>query len=235
MTNAQKFLDLYNELDQIFAKALGQYDYESFSQRIRQLIPRNPVVRRYKDDLYQLGNLRNAIAHQSKDGPAIAEPFDETVGLLHRILEEFKNPKRVIPEFQFEVFSVKSETPLIDLLTEMKEKDFSQAPILDDAGNVIEVISTNTISRWLFGEYKNEYIDLTAAKISDLTPYIETKANYSLISRNTTVYEAAEQFLKKSKEKQSKLDCMMITHSGKVGEKLIGIVCIEDIAEYLMD
>jgi len=235
MTNAHKFLDTYNALDQAFAKTLGQSDYESFSQRIRQLILRNPVVRRYKDDLYQLGNLRNGIAHQSRDGRAIAEPFDETVSLLQRILEEFKNPKRVIPEFQFEVFSVRSETPLITLLTEMKEKDFSQAPILDDAGNVIEVISTNTISRWLFGEYKNEYIDLTAAKISDLTPYIETKANYSLISRNTTVYEAAEQFLKKSKEKQSKLDCMMITHSGKVGEKLIGIVCIEDIAAYLMD
>jgi len=57
----------------------------------------------------------------------------------------------VIPEFQFEVFSVRSESRLIDLLTEMEEKDFSQAPIPDDARNVIEMISTNIISRWLFG------------------------------------------------------------------------------------
>jgi predicted transcriptional regulator len=235
MTNAHKFLDIYNELDQAFIKALGQYDNESFSQRIRQLIPRNPVVRRYKDDLYQLGNLRNAIAHQSKDGRAIAEPYNETVDLLQRILEEFKNPKRVIPKFQFDVFSVRSETPLITLLTEMKEKDFSQAPILDDSGNIIEMISTNTISRWLFGEYKNQLIDLTEAKISDLIPYIETKENYSLISRNTTIYEATEIYLKKSKEKKSKLDCMIITHSGKLGEKLMGIVCIEDIAAYLFN
>ena len=78
-------------------------------------------------------------------------------------------------------------------------------------------------------------IDLTAVKISDLMPHIETKENYALISRNTTVYEAAEIYLKKSMEKKSQLDCLIITHNGKSSEKLIGIVCIEDIATYLMD
>jgi hypothetical protein len=72
------------------------------------------------------------------------------------------------------------------------------------------------------------------AKIADLMPHIETPENYGLIHRNTTVYEAAEIYLRKSKEKKSKLDCLIITHSGKSGEKLMGIVCIEDIAEYLL-
>ncbi|MDR7128084.1 hypothetical protein J2X69_000412 [Algoriphagus sp. 4150] len=89
MTNAQKFLDIYNELDQSFAKALGQIKYELFSSRVRQLVLRIPVVRRYKDDLHQLGNLRNAIVHQSIKGKAIAEPYDETVSLLQRILAEY--------------------------------------------------------------------------------------------------------------------------------------------------
>ena len=106
MKNAQKFLDCYNELDQAFARTLGHSEYESFSYRIKQLAGKNPVIRRYKDDLYQLGNLRNAIAHQSRDGRAIAEPFDETVSLIQLILEEFKNSRRVIPEFQFKVFFV---------------------------------------------------------------------------------------------------------------------------------
>lgn len=235
MTNAQKFLDHYNELDKLFAKALNQSEYVAFSQRIKDLIPRNSIVRNYKDDLFQLGNLRNAISHQSKGGVPIAEPFEETVQLILKILEEFKNPKRVIPTFQFEVFTVTPDSPLIDLLQVMKIKDFSQAPVLDSDGKVIEVISTNTISRWLFAEYKNEYVDLTTAKISDLLHHIETKENYVLISRNTTVYEAAELFIRKSKEKKSKLDCLVITYSGKPTEKLMGIVCIEDIAEYLMD
>jgi len=235
MTNSQKFSDLYNQLDQAFAKNLGQSEHVTFSQKIRDLVHKNPVVRRYKDDLHQLGSLRNAIVHQSKNGVTIAEPHEETVNLLARILLEFQNPKRVIPTFQFEVYSVTLGTPLIHLLSEMKDKDFSQAPVMDESGKVIEVVSTNTISRWLFAEYENQLIDLTTSKISDLIPHIETEGNYALISRNTTVYEAAEIYLKKSKEKKSKLDCLIITHSGKPTEKLMGIVCIEDIAEYLMD
>ncbi|MBY5950543.1 CBS domain-containing protein [Algoriphagus marincola] len=235
MYNAQKFLDHYNELDQLFAKALNQADYFSFSQRIRELPQKNSIVRRYKDDLYQLGNLRNAIAHQSKGGIPIAEPFDETVQLIQKILEEFKNPKRVIPSFQFEVFTVTPDTLLIDLLSEMDKKDFSQAPILDDAGKVIEVISTNTIARWLFNQVKDENVILPNSKIRDLMPHIETKENYALISRNTTLYEAAEIYLKNSKEKKSQLDCLIITQNGKPSEKLMGIVCIEDIAPYLMN
>lgn len=235
MTNAHKFLDYYNELDQLLAKALNQADYVSFRDKVRDLSTKNAVIKRYRDDLFQLGNLRNAIAHQTKGGAPIAEPFEETVQLIQKILEEFKNPKRVIPAFQFEVFTVTPFTPLIDLLQEMKTQNFSQAPILNTDGNVIEVISTNTISRWLFAEYENQLIDLTAAKISDLMPHIETKENYALTSRNTTVYEAAEIYLKKSKEKKSQLDCLIITQNGKASEKLMGIVCIEDIAPYLMD
>jgi hypothetical protein len=235
ITNAQRFLDLYNELDKLFAKELNQVDYVPFSQRIKDLFPRNSIVRNYKDDLFQLGNLRNAITHQSKGGVPIAEPFEETVQLIQKILDDFKNPKRVIPAFQFEVFSVTTDTPLIELLKEMKEKDFSQAPILDMNGKVIEVISTNTISRWLYAENENQLIDLTSSKISDLIPHIETPNNYGLISRNTTVYEAAENYLRKSKDKKSQLDCMIITQNGKASEKLMRIVCIEDIAPYLMN
>ncbi|WP_209332332.1 hypothetical protein [Lunatimonas salinarum] len=86
MTNAQIFLDHYNELDKLFAKALNQTEHAPFSQRIKDLIPRNSIVRSYKDDLFQLGNLRNAISHQSKGGVPIAEPFEETVKLVEKIL-----------------------------------------------------------------------------------------------------------------------------------------------------
>ncbi|MCH6236667.1 HPP family protein [Cognataquiflexum rubidum] len=235
MTNAQKFLDFYNDLDKVFAKELNHTDYVAFSSKVRELFNKNSVVRRYVDDLYQLGSLRNAISHQSKGGAAIAEPHFETVELIEKILQEFKNPLKVIPKFLFEVYAVTTESDLIELLDKMKTFDFSQAPVLDESGSVIEMISTNTISRWLFGQMKHEEIILPGVKVAELISFIETPKNYALISRNTTVFEAAEIYVKASKDKKSKLDCLIITHSGKSTEKLMGIVCIEDIAEYLMD
>ncbi|MDR7128085.1 putative transcriptional regulator [Algoriphagus sp. 4150] len=141
----------------------------------------------------------------------------------------------MIPIFQFEVFSVREKTPLIDLLSEIKQKVFSQAPILDFVEKVIEVISTNTISRCLFDQVKNENVILPEVHISEFIPYIEIAENYLLISGKISVYEAAEIYLRNFKEMRSQLDCMIITHSGKVGEKLMGLVCIGDIAEYLID
>ena len=117
----------------------------------------------------------------------------------------------------------------------MKARNFSQAPVVDSNGRLIEVISTNTISRWLFAEYENELIDLTSSKISDLLPYVETPENYCVISKSISVYEAAEIFLKKSREKKSQLDCLIITENGKEADRLMGIICIEYIAAYLMD
>jgi hypothetical protein len=66
MTNAQKFLDCYNELDKAFAKELNQSEHVAFSQKVIELVSKKSIVKRYKEDLLQLGSLRNAISHQSK-------------------------------------------------------------------------------------------------------------------------------------------------------------------------
>lgn len=132
MTNGQKFSNLYNLLDQAFSKNLGQSEHVAFSQKIRNLVQKNPVVGRYKDDHQQMGSLRNEIVNQSKNGFPIAEPRTETVDLTFHTLKEFQNPSRVTPTFQFKVFSVTSDTPLFDLLSEMKRMDFSQAPEIDE-------------------------------------------------------------------------------------------------------
>jgi len=178
--------------------------------------------------------LRNAIAHRTKGGVAIAEPLDTTVGLINKIFEELKNPIRVIPIFQCVVFTIDVNAPLEMLLEKMKVLNISQAPVTDERGRIIEVISTNTISRWLYKEFKNDLIELSTYSVSDLLPHIEIPGNYTFITRNTSIYEASEIYLKKSQELKSHVDCLLITENGKESEKLLGIVCIEDMAKFLV-
>lgn len=234
MTNAQKFLDKYNELDQYLSKVLNENEYVPFGTKVREYSRKNSVVRRYQDDLYLFGNLRNAIAHRTKGGVAIAEPLDTTVGLINKIVEELKNPIRVIPIFQCEVFSIQTNDSLKNLLEKMKELNISQVPVMGEKGNIIEIVSTNTISRWLYNEFKNDIVELSTYTISDLLPHIEVLENYSFISRNTSIYEASEIYLKKSQELKSQVDCLIITENGKSTEKMLGIVCIEDMAKFLV-
>lgn len=234
MSNAGKFVDHYNELDKEFKRKLKADDYVSFVQKVKKLASKDAVVRSFKEDLIQFANLRNAIVHESKNGIHIAEPYEETVKRIEQIKISVLNPKKVIPAFQFKVYSVNKETPLEEMLTEMRKYDFSQAPLIDQNGKIIEIISANTISRWLFCQIKEDIISIKDTIIGDLIPFIEKPKNFELIHRNTTICAAAEIFIKKAKEKGAHLDCLIITHKGLSTESMLGLVCIEDIAEYLV-
>jgi len=44
MTNAQKFLDTYNELDQYLSKVLNSNEYIPFGSKVRECAKKNSIV-----------------------------------------------------------------------------------------------------------------------------------------------------------------------------------------------
>lgn len=228
--NSENFLDCYNKIDTYITKADGYDSYVTFSHKIKK--SSNKLVQRFKDDLLSYGELRNAIVHNPKIGDkAIAEPHDETVVKLKELYQKITNPKKVIPEFQFKVSGAKENDFINEILIQMKHKSFSQFPVFDRENNVIELINTNTISRWLSHEIEaNGTIIIENVKIKDLIPEIEFKKNYRFISRDLSVYEAYDYFINQINTKQRNLDVLFITNSGKPTEKLLGLITIEDIA-----
>jgi len=230
MTKAETFLDTYNKIDS-YLKATESYDsYVNFAQKIKS--SRNQVVKRFKDELLSLAELRNAIVHNPKIGnQPIAEPHENTVLRIQELYEKISNPKKVIPEFQFKVFGAKKNDFINNVFIEMKKEAFSQFPIFDENDFVIELVSNNTISRWLSSQLEdNGTLIIENVKICDLIPEIEFKENYKFISRNTSIYEAYELFINQINSKQRNLDAIFITHNGKQNEKLLGLITINDIA-----
>lgn len=230
MINSEDFLDYYNKIDAFLKKENDYNLYVTFAQKIKN--SSNKVVHRFKDELLSYGELRNAIVHNPRIGnEAIAEPHDETVSKLKKLYKEITNPKKVIPEFQFEVFGAKENDFINEILIQMKKNSFSQFPVFDTDGNVTELINTNTISRWLSLEIEaNGTIIIENVKVKNLIPEIEFKENYKFISRDTSVYEAYDYFINQINTRQRNLDVLFITNSGKSTEKLLGLITIEDIA-----
>ena len=113
----------------------------------------------------------------------------------------------------------------------MTKKSFSQFPVFDDNNDVCELINNNTISRWLsFQLEDNGTIVIDNVKVADLLTKIEFRENYLFVSRNTSIYEAYDLFIKQINKKERNLDALFITHSGKKNEKILGLITIEDIA-----
>lgn len=230
MSNAEEFLQYYNLIDQ-FIKNHEQFEsHASFSQKVKN--SKNKVVKKFSDELISLGELRNAIVHNPKiKGKPIAEPHIETVERIKNLHHKITNPKRVIPTFQFEVLGAKEEDFINDILIEMKKRSFSQFPVFNEKENVVELINTNTISRWLSDNMEeNGTIVTENVKVKDLIPLIEFKKNYKFISSKVSVYEAYDMFLNQIINKQRNLDVLFITKSGDTNEELLGLVTIEDIA-----
>lgn len=228
MSNAEKFVDIFNQVDKLL-KDIDQEDYQSFTSRVRK--SKDPLIRNFKEKLIDYSELRNAIVHNPTiGGKFIAEPIDEVVNDFEAILQKLKNPIKVIPEFQFQVIGRKVSDKLDGILKIMKEKSFSQFPVFDDKDFVIEIINTNTISRWLARQIVNDEIMVENPKIQELLEDIEFKRNFSFVSRNSNIYTVHKLFIDQIEERNRNLDVVFITNSGKENEKLLGLITIEDIA-----
>jgi predicted transcriptional regulator len=230
MTNSEKYLDIYNQIDDYLKKTDNYESYVNFAQKVKN--SKNKVAQRFKDELLSFGELRNAIVHNPKIGnKAIAEPHENAVSRISELYDKISNPQKVIPKFQFQVLGAKKNDFINEILVEMKNQSFSQFPVFDDKGNVCELINNNTISRWLSSKLEeNGTIIIDNVKVADLLSEIEFESNYKFVSRNTSIYEAYDLFINQINKKQRNLDVLFITHSGKAEEKLLGLITIEDIA-----
>lgn len=170
------------------------------------------------------GELRNAIVHNPKiGGRFIAEPLEEVVIDFENLKEKLTNPKKVIPTFQFEVIGAHKNEKLDKVLKIMREMSFSQFPVFDDNNSIIELINTNTISRWLGKNIINDEIITENPKVSELISEIEFKNNYKFISRDCNIYTAYNFFIQQIENSNRNLDVLFITNSGSPNEKTVRI------------
>lgn len=231
MKNSDKFVDYYNKIDAFLEQDGGFRNHESFTKKVR--MSKNKIVDRFKDELISMGELRNAIVHNPKIGEeAIAEPHESIVKRIEQIYKILSNPQKVSPKFKFKVIGTKKEDLLIDLLKLMKPRSISQVPVYDDNHKVIEILNTNTITRWLANQLKaNSTIDFKEVRIKELLPEIEYPKNYLFIAEKASLIAAQDMFLEYIKKYKRNLDAVFITPNGKEHENIMGMIAIEDIAD----
>lgn len=230
MKNSDLFVQAYNAIDSHLKKEGGYDSHASFSHKVKN--SKNKTIRNFKDELITYGELRNAIIHSPKlDDKVIAEPHDETVRRLEFITNSVLKPKKVYPTFNFEVLGANEDNYINDILLKMRETSFSQFPVFNADGTVKELITTNTISRWLSSNIESSGTILVEnLKVIDLMPELEYKQNYKFVSRDSSIFDAYDLFITHISEQGHNLDAIFITNSGKSSEKLLGLITIADIS-----
>ena len=87
MNNSERFISAFNKIEKYLDDVIKAGDrFTSFSSSVKRAAEKNIIVRRYKDDLLEISELRNAIVHERTDPEyLIAEPHDSVIELLELV------------------------------------------------------------------------------------------------------------------------------------------------------
>ncbi|HEY8444027.1 MAG TPA: CBS domain-containing protein [Clostridia bacterium] len=144
VSNASKFIEAYNIIDRTLRSQYGYKDTISFTELIRQTSNQNQLVKKYSDELYDFGRLRNAIVHKSTD-KIIAQPHDEVVELICHIAKLLTSPPLAIDVVKKrEILAFSDDQSVFDLIEAVFKHNYSNIPIYQGK-RVVGVVNSKQV------------------------------------------------------------------------------------------
>ena len=236
MTNAQKFLELFNRLDDLLRKYYNDYD------RSRSLIARyagqleksnNKTLQERGRLLNEIRVFRNSLIHEfdmNRDG--LFEVSNKALEALRREVEMLDKPLRA-NDFMTKIKDVvylNLHSQIGEAIKVMVEKGFLHLPVLE-GGHLVGVFSPNVLFRYLAEEehISGRIIDL---KMDDLMNYIPIKEHisefYAFTSRKAISSDVNDMFASYSKIGK-RLALVFVTENGKEDEFILGLISPSDM------
>ncbi|PLX13643.1 MAG: hypothetical protein C0597_11435 [Marinilabiliales bacterium] len=229
--NAEKFLDIFNKIEQHLKSKFNNGYYIPFGELIRKASAKEGVIKRFREELFVYSDLRNVLVHNARiNGRMIADPLDDVIANIENILHQIEHPEKVT-KFKKKVYYCFSDDHLNKALNFMREHKISQIPILEK-GIIKDVLNASHITDWLTAK---EIVSPSEVKISEVLDNAERNGNFEIISVDMSIFDAAEIY--KSSFKKTPVnwyyDALIITPTGKSDDQMIGIIVLKDITEYI--
>ncbi|MFW2381128.1 MAG: CBS domain-containing protein [Acidimicrobiales bacterium] len=223
---AVEFLDLYADLEKHFRRSLGAENIKSFSVMVKELSKRDRIVSRFRDELLQWHDLRNAIVHERRGGgQVIAEPVPEALAEFERLANVLSAPPKLSSHFQREVARVAPSDSVRTATETMRDRGFAQLPVYDDGG-LHGLLTATAVARWLASAWKPGVSEATT--VAEVLEEADDHAAWRLLDRDATFTDALGLF-DQAHDAGTRLVAIVITHDGKRSQKPIGILTTADL------
>jgi predicted transcriptional regulator len=225
LTNAERFLNAYAEIERKLNEMARESRYIPFGQLLSRCAKINRAVSINEASLRQYNELRNAIVHErGKDSEIIAEPTDSATEDIERISELLTQDENIMEFASKPVRTVKPQTEIIDAFREMDKLGTSKIPVYE-SGRYCGVLTIEEIARWgLEGDRRS----------SQVTDILKEKRNERVLflKKNTDVDVAIRGF-ESSMNHGISLLAVIITEKGNKDEQPIGIITVADLPKIL--
>jgi predicted transcriptional regulator len=193
----------------------------------------------YTSRLSRFAELRNVISHEPADnGIPIATPLISTVQRIEQIRDALLTPPKVGKFVQTQVVvSTTREDPIGPLLTRLLHGDFSQAPVIEQEGGTIGLVTTNAFARWAADQLDQfGMVDATDATVEAVMTKLERHERAVLMGRTANLAQAFSVLRAAAVGETVGPVAVIVTHSGKPTESILGVIVQADLmsmAEFL--
>ncbi len=228
-SNASRFINCYNLIDNAL-RAQGDMRHSiSYTEAVRRAARNNGIVKKYEDELVDYGRLRNAIVHNSSDDYIIAEPHLEIVENYERLANLICTPPLAVDTVCNKNFrSLTSELTVRELIEFYYKSGNSNIPIYKK-DMLIGVASANKVMKTL-GKMLSEKQDIEKyinnTTIEESLRQQEEINHYTIAEETITLDKVLNLFAE-----NRKLLIIVITKTGSLLERPIGIVSVADIMD----
>ena len=230
MTNTEKFIQHYNEIDEFLRSHQKDGEYIPFSQLLRD--SNNRVVRLNYSILKQFADLRNILSHSKEE---IAEPTNEAVERFKQIEQAIINPPNALNKLAIrknEIFTAKLRDNVLHVIEIMNKNIYTHAPVVNENEVLVGVFSEETLFSYL-AEKKEVIIDQTVIikEFEDFIPLKKHRSEYfEFVPKNSDVFQIELLFKNYIKDKK-RLGMVFITENGKTEETILGIMTAWDLGK----
>ena len=225
--NATRFISAYNRLDQGLRDIYSIKRTLNFADMIRKVASVNTVVAKFEEDLIDYGRLRNAIVHRSGD-EIIAEPNIEVVEKLEKIARIINTPPKVIDCIKpRKVFTACGDTPLKDVIREMKKDGYSVVPVYI-AQTLVGVINRKMVVEGI-GKFIEENKDIDEAieePVAQCLDIFNETNHYEVAPTSITVENSLYMF-----QQNRKLSSVILTENGNFNEPARAVLVSADLID----
>ncbi len=225
--NSEEFIDLFNEVEQFLQNKSQKNHYQSFQSLIDEFKHKNSIIDFYYEELAHIKQVRNVLVHNHE---YYAVPNEKSLNTIRKIKKILMSPPTVIKLFADEVMTARLEDSLMDTITKMDERGYTQVPVLNDIKEVVDMLTTNTITRWL-GSLQEEsglYKIKGSTVVSEALEYGEERLIYEFVAADLSIATVIKIFNRVQKS-DKKLEGILITENGQKNEELLGIITKWDI------
>jgi len=227
---AERFLNAYSTIEREMKRLLDLKDHRRFFELVDRSARLSPVIERYRFDLREYSELRNAIVHDRVGGKIIAIPTKEVVEKIERVASLLVEPVKVAPLFLKEVLTLSGSYPVSRAIRDLSMMSYTQAPVYED-DKLIGLLTSNMIVKWIgicLIDNNDREVNLHETSLTDVIKKVGHKNGYHFVSINQSLFSIPDFFLRRQQEGR-KLEAVLITQSGKSDEPLLGIITNRDL------